>query len=188
MKAFTVKERGAHIATFRYVEVRLMEMLSGWVPTTPEMEVKLLFGPHIWDAAQAADALGKRAHELRLPLQHSLAPAAAYLGLLEAVADAESAPQRIAACYDVLLPGFAARLRTYLARTDTLMDAPSVRIIDGILATQDRMIRDANELRESLPALRIADPGWVQGLRARETAVAALVADGPPAAEAQQAA
>lgn len=188
MKTFTVKERGAHIATFRYVEVRLMEILSGWVPTTPEMEAKLLFGPHIWDAAQAADALGKRARELRLPLQHSLAPTAAYLGVLDAVADAKGAPQRIAACYDVLLPGFAARLRAYLARTDTLMDAPSVRIVEGILATQDRMVREANELRASLPVLRIDDAGWVEALRAREAGIAALLAKGPPVAEAQRAA
>jgi len=188
MKTFTVKERGVHIATFRYVEVRLMEILSGWVPTTPEMEAKLLFGPHIWDAAEGADALGKRAHELRLPLQHSLAPAAGYLGVLDAVADAKGARQRIAACYDVLLPGFAARLGAYVARTDALMDAPSVRIAEGILATQDRMIREANEMRESLPALRLDDPGWVQALRAREAAVVTLVADSSPAAEAQQAA
>ena len=65
--ALTVKQRGQHIATFRFVQVRLMEILSAWVPSTPEMEAKLLFGPHIWDTAQAADALGKRAHELRLP-------------------------------------------------------------------------------------------------------------------------
>ncbi len=188
MKTFTVKERGAHIATFRYVEVRLMEILSGWVPSTPEMEAKLLFGPHIWDAAQAADALGKRAHELRLPLQHSLAPAAAYVGVLDAVADAKGARRRIAACYDVLLPAFAVRLGAYVARTDALMDAPSVRIVEYILATQERMIREANELRESLPALRLADAGWVETLRAREAAVAALVADGSPAGEAQQAA
>ena len=54
-----VKQRGDHVATFRWIEVRLMEILSSWVPTTPEMEVKLLFGGHIWDTAQAADALGK---------------------------------------------------------------------------------------------------------------------------------
>ena len=63
-----VTERGAHVATFRWIEVRLMETLAHWVPTTPEMEAKLLFGAHIWDAAQHADILGKRTQELRLPL------------------------------------------------------------------------------------------------------------------------
>ncbi len=38
----TVKERGQFVATLRYVHVSLMETLAAWVPTTPEMEVKLL--------------------------------------------------------------------------------------------------------------------------------------------------
>jgi len=56
----TVKERGRFVATLRWVNVSIMETLAAWVPTTPEMEAKLLFGEHIWDAAQHADALGKR--------------------------------------------------------------------------------------------------------------------------------
>ena len=56
----TVQQRGDNVATFRWIEVRLMETLAAWVPTTPEMEVKLVFGAHIWDTAQHADMLGKR--------------------------------------------------------------------------------------------------------------------------------
>src|SRR5688572_4843718 len=101
--ALTVKQRGRHIATFRFVEVRFMELLSAWVPTTPEMEAKLLFGPHIWDTALAADSLGKRTHELRLPPQHSLPPAAEYLHVLAEVAASDGAARRIAVFYDVML-------------------------------------------------------------------------------------
>src|SRR5690242_10335653 len=124
----TVKQRGQKVATFRYIEVRLMEILSAWVPSTPEMEAKLLFGAHIWDTAQAADALGKRTYELRMPLQHSLTPAVDFLEVLDQLAAAQGAAQRIAAFYDVVLPGLAARYRRYLAATDGLMDAPTVRI------------------------------------------------------------
>ncbi len=176
----TVKQRGQHVATFRFVEVRLMEILAAWVPSTPEMEVKLLFGPHIWDCAQAADALGRRTHELRLPLQHSLAPTAAYLDVLDAVAAAAGAPRRIAAIYDVMLPALAGRYRRYLSRTDALMDAPTVRIIEHILGTEARMIREANELRTQLPALALDDPDWLPRLAALESSVAEL-ADQPAA-------
>jgi len=175
--ALTVKQRGEHIATFRFVEVRFMEILSSWVPSTPEMEAKLLFGPHIWDAAQAADALGKRAHELRMPLQHSMAPAPAYLELLGELAAVDGAARRIAAFYDVMLPGMAARYRRYLQRTDSLMDAPSVRVIEAILGAGERMIGEARKLRSELPALRHEDPAWLHPLAAREERVPELVAD-----------
>ena len=184
----TVKERGRHVATFRFVEVRLMEILSGWVPSTPEMEAKLLLGPHIWDTAQAADALGKRTYELRLPLQHSLAPAAPYLNVLETLAAVDTAPRRIAAFYDALLPGLMSRYRGYLERTDALMDAPTVRIMERILDTDARMIREANALRAELPALRCDDPDWLDGMVALESAVAELAAADPSSEGTRQAA
>lgn len=171
----TVKQRGQKVATFRFIEVRLMEILSAWVPSTPEMEAKLLFGAHIWDTAQAADALGKRTYELRMPLQHSLTPAADFLEVLDQLAAAQSAAQRIAAFYDVVLPGLAARYRKYLAATDALMDAPTVRIIERILETGARMMREANELRAELPALKLGDADWVEQFAQRERSVPELV-------------
>jgi hypothetical protein len=174
--ALTVKQRGQHIATFRFVQVRLMEILAAWVPSTPEMEAKLLFGPHIWDAAQGADALGKRAHELRLPVQHSIAPATEYIAFLSEVAAVSGGARRIAVCYDVLLPALVARYRRYLQRTDTLMDAPSVRVIEGILLASERMMREANKLRAELPSLKFTDESALQLLAAREESVVELVA------------
>ena len=37
----TVNERGQTIATYRFIEVRLMEIAAAWVPTTPEMETRM---------------------------------------------------------------------------------------------------------------------------------------------------
>jgi hypothetical protein len=173
----TVKQRGQSVATFRFIEVRLMEILSAWVPSTPEMEAKLLFGAHIWDVAQAADALGKRTYELRRPLQHSLAPAAGYLQVLDSLAAVEGAAPRIAAFYDVIVPGLAARYRRYLAATDSLMDAPTVRIIERILETNARMIREANELRNELPVMSLGDSDWLTQFAERERGVPELVVE-----------
>jgi hypothetical protein len=175
--ALTVKQRGQQVATFRFVEVRLMEILAAWIPSTPEMEAKLLFGPHVWDCAQAADALGKRVHELRLPLHHTLAPAPAYVAVLDALAAAQGASARIAALYDVVLPRLSERYRGYLARTDTLMDAPTVRVMERILDDQARMLRDAMALREEMPALRPGDAAAVRSLIDAEAAVDELVVE-----------
>ena len=173
----TVKQRGQYVATFRFLEVRLMEILSAWVPSTPEMEAKLLFGPHIWDCAQAADALGKRTYELRLPLQHSRAPSTGYLEVLEKLSATTGAALRMAMFYDVMRPALAVRYRRYLEQTDPLMDAPSVRVIEHILTVSERMIRDADALRNALPALRFDDPGPLRLMATLESAVVELVTD-----------
>lgn len=164
-----VKQRGDHVATFRWIEVRLMEMLAAWVPTTPEMEVKLVFGAHIWEAAQHADVLGKRANELRLPLHDSLEPSRAYLELLAEVAGITDTARRIAAFYDVILPGLDQRFRQYLERVDTLLDGPTVRIIERILSDTARMVAESRVLREELPAVKVTDQKWLEGLRERDT-------------------
>ena len=171
----TVKERGQYAATLRQVQVTLMETLAAWVPTTPEMEVKLLLGEHVYDAAQHADAFGKRTFELRLPLHHSLPPSDEYAALLGDVAALEETPQRIAAIYDVLLPGLQERYRRYIGETDTLLDAPTVRIMKQILFDTDRMLDQARTLRQELPELTRVDPSWINGLRQREAGIQRIV-------------
>jgi len=177
----TVKERGQFVATLRYVHVFLMETLAAWVPTTPEMEGKLLFGEHIWDVAQHADSLGKRTFELRLALQRSMRPSDGYVELLGDVAAIEPTPNRMAAVYDVMLPAMVRRERAYLERTDKLVDAPTLRIFERHFADVTRMLAAAEELRRELPALQLADQQWIATLQAREANLE-LVADSVPEA------
>jgi hypothetical protein len=181
----TVNERGVVVATHRYILVKLMETLARWVPTTPEMEVKLLFGSHIWDVAQHADALGKRAHELRLPLQHSVAPVDGYLRVLGDVEAVTDTKQRITAFYDVILPGLASRYRRYLDETDHLMDAPTVRILERILQDHERMIRESRQLREETPNLGDMQPDWSRQLADAEAAQHQIFAASRRAASAE---
>jgi hypothetical protein len=173
--SLTVRERGDVVSTFRWIEVRLMELLAAWVPTTPEMEVKLLFGTHIWDAAQHADAFGKRTHELRLPLQHSLEPVDAYVELLAQLAATTETAKRIGGFYDVVLPDLRHRFTIYLDRVDALLDAPTVRIIERVMFDMDRMLRDRQSLLEERPDLAGTDPGWLEGLGGRFSAIADVV-------------
>jgi hypothetical protein len=146
----TVAERAQTIATFRFIEVRLMEISAAWVPTTPEMEVKVLLGRHIWNFAQHADALGRRTFELRLPEQFSQKPSDGYLRILAEMEAIEETPRRLAALYDVILPGIERRYTRYVEQTDTLLDEPSVVIVERILQDLERQQREANELRGEL--------------------------------------
>ena len=171
----SVRERGETVATLRWIHVRLMETIASWVPTTPEMEVKLLFGAHIWDVAQHADALGKRTYELRMPLQHSLQPAEPYQALLAEVARVKDTGERLASFYDGILPALAARYADYLGRTDQLLDAPTVRIFEHIGREQNRMIDESRQLLGELPALTLRDRAPVERFREREAAIGTFV-------------
>jgi hypothetical protein len=145
-----VQERARRIGTFRFLEVRLMETVAAWTPTTPEMEAKVMFGRHIWDFAQHADALGKRMFELRQPPQHSLPPSVAYAALLDELLSVDDTSGRLAALYDVLLPGVQRRYEAYVAAVDAVVDAPSLVIVERILLDLRRQRADADALRREL--------------------------------------
>jgi hypothetical protein len=139
------------------------------------MEVKLLFGSHIWDVAQHADALGKRTYELRLPLQYSLPPIEPYRDLLEELNTTTNTTLRISGFYDAILSGLSARYRQYLEKTDHLMDAPTVRIVERIVDDEARMIKESYELRQELKNLNAGDAEWVCGLTNRERSIENIV-------------
>jgi len=171
-----VKDRGKAVATFRYVEVEMMETLAQWTPSAPEMEVKLMLGEHIWDVAQNADALGKRTRELRLPLQHSIKPVEPYVELLAGIRKESDTARRLGSFYDVLLPALESRFRKYLEQTDSLLDAPTVRVLEQISFTTARMVKRSRELRAELPALGKVDRGWLDALAKQESQIPSVVA------------
>ena len=139
----TVNDRANAIGTFRFVQVRLMETVAAWTPTTPETDVKVMFGRHIWDFAQHADALGKRMFELRRPEQQSRRPTDEYVTLLDRLASYESTSDRLAAMYAGFLTRLEQRYRQFIASTDPILDEPSLVIIDRILRDFERQRGEA---------------------------------------------
>ena len=152
---FTVRARADAIATFRFISVDLMETLAGWVPTTPELEVKVLFGRHLWELAQHADAFGRRTAELRLGPQVSRDPAPSFRASLNDLRASTDTAGRVAAFYDDALSWLEALYRDYLARTDGLLDEPSVRILERALTDLTRLRHEANELRREQPEIGV---------------------------------
>ena len=154
--ALNVRARGDAIATFRFISVYLMEALARWVPTTPEMEVKVLFGRHLWELAQHADVFGRRTAELRLGPQVSRDPVPSFRATLDRFAATRATPDRVDGFYAGVVPLLEHLYRAYLTQTDGLLDEPSVRILERVLADLDRLRREREELRRERPDIASA--------------------------------
>lgn len=176
--SFPVREKAEYVGTFRWIEVYLMETLASWVPTTPEMEIKVLFGRHVWETAQNADGLGKRAFELRAPLHFSLPPEDGFRKVLEEVRGMRETNSRITAFYDAVLPELSRRYQQYLDRTDTLLDEPTVRVIERILSGHQRMLRERKEYSAYVASLPGADPAIQKQYAQRFSSLATFVCHG----------
>lgn len=160
-----VKQRANTVGTLRFVSVFLMETLARWIPATPEMETKMLFSRHVWRMAQQADRLGRRARELRAPLQYSRPPQAGYLAALKQLAAVTDTVDRIDAFHQVALPALAEGYKAYLAETDHLTDEPTVLICDQALAEIAAMEKERTEWGSEIPASRAADSDALKAVR-----------------------
>ncbi len=170
----TITQKADTLGTYRFILVRFMETLAAWVPTSPELEVKTLFGRHIWVLAQHADAIGHRTVELRAKLHYDRAPQPPYLSAMKMLQEAAASGDRIAALYDGALPDLARRVQDYLAHTDTLLDAPTVDILRRVLADLDRMHADRAEVSAKRADLR-ADAARVNAITQAFAAARELV-------------
>lgn len=153
MIGLSVRARGDWVATLRHISVHLMETMARWVPTSPEYEAKTLFGRHLWELAQHADALGHRTAELRLGLHASRAPVVAYGNILDGIARREGSAERIAGMYDAALVDLRRRYQRYLDSVDPMLDEPTVRIAERAIVDLDRLLREREEVVGARPDL-----------------------------------
>jgi len=168
----SVRARADTVATLRHTSVYLMETLARWVPTSPEYEAKTLFGRHLWEFAQHADALGQRTSELRLGFHANRPPTEAYATILETVRASDPTPTRLTRMYDGIVPDLERRYRAYLEAVDHLMDEPTVRIVERAQTDLARMIRERDEVLTQRPDLAgPLDGGIIEALNAIEEIV-----------------
>lgn len=173
--AYDVRQKADIVGTHRFICVYLMETLARWVPTTPELEVKALFGRHLWDLAQHADQLGQRTAELRAGLHYSREPSRDLKDILESLAGTEDTTRRIQGFYDGVLPFLSNTYEAYLEAADSLLDEPTVRILERMIVDHPRMLSQRDEVLRDRPDLGLTDSAFGDGIRQSMEAVEDVV-------------
>jgi hypothetical protein len=159
----TIGQKADIIGTYRAISVFAMETLARWTPLTPELEVKVLFGRHLWEFAQHADILGQRSSELRAGLHYTRPPLPAFQAALDRYASATTTGDRIDGTYDAFIPDLIRRYSAFRAEADPLLDQPTIRILDRILADLPRLREERQTLLADITAPRSA-AGWVESV------------------------
>lgn len=182
-----VRDKADTVATWRWISVALMEMLARWVPTSPELEAKALFGRHIWEFAQHADHFGRRTAELRAAMHENRAPLSAYHTAIGGAGATAATAARLAAFYDAVVPDLERRYSAWLGQADPLMDEPTVRIVERALSDLARMRRERDALLNDRPDLVSPGDAGAKRLAAELAAITDCVEYRPAAAGADSA-
>src|SRR5690349_9929187 len=125
---FDVREAGRRVVRYQMVSFHIMRLLAGWMAKITEYELKLEIGRHVWQDAQAAESLKQRTSELRIPTDADRRPPVEVQRWLDAVDSAETPLQFLVGIYRVVKPRLSAAMQYHAAATDSVCDAPSVRV------------------------------------------------------------
>jgi hypothetical protein len=123
----------------RWLEMRVFEIVGGWVSTVPEVDVKLALATqgyhHAWHAELWEDRLpvlaGINTDELTAPASEG------WERLIAILAEPETPTiERLAGLYRVVLPHKISAYRAQRAATDVLAEGATTRALDLVLADE----------------------------------------------------
>ena len=152
---FDVEETARRVGNYKWLEMRLFEVLGGWVATVPELDVKIRLGAHCYKHAWHADLWNKRLPELREMNTERLTEPAndAVVAFVDAMCEPESPDQtieKLVGVYRVLIPHKIAAYTYHLNGTSTVTDAPTIRSLNFILGDEFDDWRDGEMMIQSL--------------------------------------
>lgn len=152
---FTVEESARRVGHYKWIEMRLFELLGGWVATVPELDVKLRLGTHCYHHAWHAELWHKRLPELREMRAERLTvpPNDEMVAFVAAMGEPEAPDltiEKLVGVYRVLIPHKISAYTFHLNATSSVTDAPTMRSLKFALADEFDDWRDGEMLLQSL--------------------------------------
>ena len=152
---FSVEETARRVGNYKWVEMRIFELMGGWVATVPELDIKLRLGTHCYHHAFHSELWHKRLPELREmnPERLTEAPNPEFEAFIDAVGEPEAADQTIekmVGLYRVLMPHLIAAYTYHLNNTSTITDSPTIRSLNFCLQDDMEEWREGEMIIQSL--------------------------------------
>jgi len=139
-RGWLVNENAKRFSNYHHAERELLHLLGGWLARIPETAVKIMVGTHIWDDAQHLEAIHQRLKELRYPSELPACPSVEYAELLDTLDQAGDTAQFLVAIYRILKPRLISACQWHLSQCDPLIDEPSVRLLERIIADETKSV------------------------------------------------
>ena len=143
---FSVEENARRLLRWFYFERRLMQALGAWTLSIPEFEVKLETGRHIFYHADAARLLRERLHEQEKRFadvdQHRDHEIDRFI---DEMLSATDAAELLVGIHQVAGRALQTAYRHHLDDTDSIADAPTIRLLRRILTDYEAMLEWAEQ-------------------------------------------
>lgn len=153
--AFSVEETARRVGNYKWIEMKIFELMGGWVATVPELDLKLKLGTHCYHHAFHSELWHKRLPELREMNPDKMTVAAnpemeAFVEALSAPEAADQTIEKMVGMYRVLLPHLIAAYTYHQNNTSTITDSPTIRSIGFCLQDDMEEWREGEMILQSL--------------------------------------
>lgn len=134
-----IEESARRLGHYRWIEMRLFEVLGGWVADLSEVDVKLRLAEQAHHHAWHADLFRDRMPALPDLGADDLtvAPNEELVGFVDALGRPTDTVERLVGVFRVLIPHKIAAYSSHLERASAVADGPVVRALE--LARRDEM-------------------------------------------------
>ena len=170
-RGYDVDENASRFSNYFHVLREVVHLSNGWLPLVGDFELKYRLGDHLHDDARSISKVRRRLYELRHPSDYPGTPGDELTALLERLNSAGSADEYVALAYGEAKPLLIDWIRVHLDSLDPVSDEPSLRLLNQVVARQQRHIEevagggDAPRAIDDLGALPIALKGEPRSLR-----------------------
>ncbi len=174
--SFTVEETAKRVGHYKWLEMRIFELMGGWVATVPELDIKLRLGTHCYHHAFHSELWHKRLPELREinPDKMTVAPSPEIETFIEALGEPERAEltiEKLVGLYRVFLPHLIAAYTYHMNNTSKITDAPTIRSLNFCLQDDMEEWREGEMILQSL----IESPEDIERATAHQATLTTLV-------------
>jgi len=143
---YSVADNSRILLRFFYLERRLSQALGAWTLAIPEFEVKLETGRHLFYHADAAKLLRERLHEQELTLAKIDAFRDQSIDdFIEELLSAADVAELLVGIHQVVGRALATAYRHHIDDTDSVTDAPTIRMLRRILLDYEPMLTWADD-------------------------------------------
>ena len=153
--SFTLEETARRAGHYKWTEMRLFEVLGGWIATVPELDAKMVLSAHCHHHAWHAELWHHRLPALREMDGERLTVAAndemvAFMAALAGPDAPDQTIEKLVGVYRVLIPHLVAAYTHHLDHTSAATDGPTIRVLRLALRDEMEDWRDGELLVQSL--------------------------------------
>jgi hypothetical protein len=149
--AYSIEKNVQILQRYRYLHEALARTAAGQLPARGDWDLKLGLCRHLYEDAEAAESLRKRIPQMRTSAAVlNKEPDPCLTLLMDELIHARNDYELAVGIYGIIRPAMLAAYRNHMARTQQIVDQPTIRVLRQAAYDLEEQVRWGEELLEAL--------------------------------------